>query len=78
MVLRLVVGHARPGLVIDVEEFVGQDRGHAAFGYLDEVLVEHLDPELPARGELLEVAFAGGDELLQRVFAVGGPVGTPS
>jgi hypothetical protein len=66
--LRLVVGHARAGLVIDVEELVLHDCGNAGYRYLDEILVQHLDPELPARRELLEVACAGGNKLFVGIF----------
>src|SRR5512141_3425032 len=60
---RLVVAHARARLVVDVEELVRHDRGNARDRHLDQILVEHLDPELPARRELHEVACACGHEL---------------
>src|SRR5664279_249349 len=62
--LRFVVAHARPGLVINVKELVRYDRGNAGYRHLDEILVQHLDPELPARRELLKVACACGNKLL--------------
>src|SRR5512135_1087402 len=62
--LRFVVAHAEPGLVIHVEELVDHDRGHAAFGLLVQILVEGLNPELPARRQFLELALSCGTELL--------------
>ena len=61
--LRLVVGHAGAGLVINVEELVDHDRGHAALRLLVQILVEGLNPELPARRQLLELVFSCGNEL---------------
>jgi len=58
----------RRGLVVDVEELVRHDRGYAAFRLLDQISVQHLDPELPARRKLLEVASAGGNKLLVRLL----------
>jgi hypothetical protein len=76
--LGLVVGHAWPGLVIDIEELVRHDGGDSAFRLLDQILLQRLDPHLPALRELLVNAWQGGQEFIVSSIAVRGPTRTLS
>jgi len=60
--LRLVVAHSGSGLIVNVEELVRHDRGHAVFRNLVVVLFQRYDSCLPAYRELFENCRSGGHE----------------
>ena len=61
--LRLVVAHSGSGLIVNVEELVRHDRGHAVFRNLVVVLFQRYDSCLPAFREMFENCRPGGQWL---------------
>ena len=65
---RLIIRHARPGLVIDVKELVGHDCGNAVCRLFDRVLLKYFGPQKLVLREFLELVWPAGKEFLKGVL----------